>query len=91
SNVSRHAVAAEVSVEVRVQRDGRALSLTVTDDGIGLPERPHRRSGLGNLDLRAKRWGGTLALQRLAGGGTCLRWHVPLVPAGTTSSDEGLE
>ncbi|MGH3439650.1 MAG: GAF domain-containing protein [Sciscionella sp.] len=91
SNVSRHAVAEEVSVEVRVQRDGRALSLTVTDDGIGLPESPHRRSGLGNLDRRAKRWGGTLRLRRPAVGGTCLRWHVPLVPVGTTSSDEELE
>ena len=50
----------------------------ITDDGIGLPETVRRRSGLANLDARARRWGGEFRLERPDGGGTRLRWSVPL-------------
>jgi signal transduction histidine kinase len=76
ANVARHARAAEVSVELRAD-DGQ-LRLDVLDDGIGIPADRDRNSGLANLDRRAKRWGGSLALGPGSGGGTRLTWAVPL-------------
>lgn len=75
SNVARHARAhaAEVSLIVR----GGRLTLTVTDDGIGIPE-GGRRSGLRNLAERAEKLGGELDLTAPGGGGTRLVWAVPL-------------
>ncbi|MFF7651342.1 GAF domain-containing protein [Streptomyces sp. NPDC007983] len=75
SNVARHARAhaAEVSLIVR----GGRLTLTVTDDGIGLPD-GGRRSGLRNLAERAEKLGGALDLTTPPDGGTRLVWAVPL-------------
>ncbi|SEH02446.1 Histidine kinase [Nonomuraea solani] len=75
SNVVRHSHAgrAEVSVEVATGQ----LTLVVTDDGVGVGE-AGRRSGLRNIEDRAVRLGGTAALETPEGGGTRLRWHVPL-------------
>ncbi|TVT04765.1 GAF domain-containing protein [Amycolatopsis bartoniae] len=76
SNVARHANASAVAVEVLVDRDGRELSLTVLDDGIGFAGEPARDSGLANLRGRAARWHGTLSLEPRTGGGTKLVWAV---------------
>ncbi|MES4908786.1 MULTISPECIES: GAF domain-containing protein [unclassified Streptomyces] len=75
SNIARHARArgAEISLAVGSGR----LTLTVTDDGVGLPE-GGRRSGLRNLTERAGKRGGELALEVPPGGGTRLVWSVPL-------------
>ncbi|MGH4031506.1 GAF domain-containing protein [Actinomycetota bacterium Odt1-20B] len=75
SNTARHARAhaAEVSLAVK---DGR-LTVTVTDDGIGVAEEGPR-SGLRNLAERAAGLDGALALSAADGGGTCLEWTVPL-------------
>ncbi|MFC4015168.1 GAF domain-containing protein [Nonomuraea purpurea] len=75
SNVVRHSRAgrAEVAVEVA----GGELTLTVTDDGVGVGE-ARRRSGLRNIEERAARLGGTASLESPEGGGTRLRWHVPV-------------
>ncbi|WP_020669835.1 GAF domain-containing protein [Amycolatopsis nigrescens] len=81
SNVARHAAANTVSVEVAVDRHGRWLTLTVTDDGVGIPDRPARRSGLANLAERAARWGGTCSARRADGHGTRLTWTAKLRPA----------
>ncbi|MCF6476129.1 GAF domain-containing protein [Nonomuraea sp. MG754425] len=74
SNVVRHSRAgrAEVSVEV-----GGGLTLVVTDDGTGVGA-AGRRSGLRNIEERAHRLGGTAGVETPEGGGTRLRWWIPL-------------
>lgn len=78
SNVSRHAGASSVSIEVFVDRDGHHLSLIVVDDGVGLAGESPRSSGLTNLRERAARWHGTLSLEPRPGGGTKLVWTAVL-------------
>ncbi|WP_438268016.1 GAF domain-containing protein [Kitasatospora purpeofusca] len=74
SNAARHASAGSVQVSLTAGAD---LTLTVTDDGVGLPE-GGRRSGLTNLAERATALGGTFTADRRPGGGTELVWRVPL-------------
>ncbi|MFD0265572.1 GAF domain-containing protein [Streptomyces sp. NPDC127106] len=85
TNVARHAraTAAEVSVALA---EG-VLTVTVTDDGVGLPGEPGggpgggRRSGLRNLAERAERLGGHMtATARPDHPGTRLHWQIPLPP-----------
>ena len=78
SNVSRHADASAVSVEVTVDRGGRHLTLTVIDDGVGLPEELPGGTGLANLRRRAERWHGTLLVWPRSAGGTKLEWTASL-------------
>ncbi|MYT93299.1 GAF domain-containing protein [Streptomyces sp. SID8359] len=80
SNIARHAGADRA--EAAVVAGGGALTVTVTDDGVGLPEDAHG-SGLCNLAERAGRLRGTFsATARPAPHhGTVLEWRVPL-PAG---------
>jgi signal transduction histidine kinase len=75
SNTARHARADRADVSVVV--DEHWVTLTVTDDGIGLPE-DGRRSGLANLDARAGTLGGTFTAHRAPEGGTELSWRVPV-------------
>lgn len=82
TNVARHARATEVHVSVAVEETsvtGRAttLTLTVTDNGVGLPEEG-RRSGLRNLDQRAQALGGGFSAGKGETGGTVLVWKVPV-------------
>jgi signal transduction histidine kinase len=78
SNAGRHARATTVSVDVTVDRAGRSVTLAVVDDGIGIPDEPGRRSGIGNLEGRAIRWGGEFSVRRAEDHGTELIWTVPL-------------
>ncbi|WP_405605924.1 GAF domain-containing protein [Streptomyces sp. NBC_01410] len=76
SNAARHSGARAVDVHLRCA-DGE-LTLTVTDDGCGVPA-DVVRSGLKNLQERAAGLGGGLSLgERPEGGGTQLRWRVPV-------------
>jgi signal transduction histidine kinase len=75
SNVVRHSRAgrAEVSVEA-----GERLTPVVTGNGVGVGT-AGRRSGLRNIEERARGLGGTAHLDAPDdGGGTRLRWQVPL-------------
>ena len=74
SNVARHAGATRVEVLLEA---GPPLVLRVSDDGVGLPPGPGRRSGLANLAERAERHGGSLVLAPGPAGGTVLTWSVP--------------
>ncbi|MFE6183436.1 GAF domain-containing protein [Streptomyces sp. NPDC056465] len=84
SNTFRHARASHVEVTVDATAalpDGRdAVRLTVTDDGVGIPE-GGRRSGLRNLARRAESLGGASWFgpgTGEAGGGTTVTWQVPV-------------
>lgn len=77
SNVTRHAQAHQVNIDV-VVADGE-LRLRVVDDGVGPPtEDTTRGNGLRNMAARAEKLGGTLDLRAAEGGGTVLDWRVPL-------------
>jgi PAS domain S-box-containing protein len=73
SNAARHSQATAVTVNIRAA--GNALTVEVTDNGIGIGTRT-RSSGLSNLEERARLLGGTLDVTSPPGGGTCLTWTV---------------
>ncbi|KUN41141.1 histidine kinase [Streptomyces longwoodensis] len=75
TNVARHAAADRV--DVVLDTDGKRVRLTVTDNGVGIPE-GGRRSGLSNMAERAQKLGGALELTSPGGKGTRLVWHAPL-------------
>ena len=78
SNVARHARAR--TVEVRLAVTDR-MTLSLRDDGVGLPPDCSRRSGLSHLEARARDLGGTFTVRSPEPGGTELVWTVPLPPA----------
>ncbi|MFD8193809.1 sensor histidine kinase [Streptomyces wuyuanensis] len=75
SNAARHAHATRV--EVALQATSDEVVLTVTDNGRGFPT-DGRRSGLSNLEERARSVGGTLEIGRPEEGGSRLLWRAPL-------------
>ncbi|MDP9239928.1 MAG: GAF domain-containing protein [Actinomycetota bacterium] len=75
TNVARHARAAHAMASVKVGEDH--VTLTVSDDGIGMPA-GGRRSGLLNLADRATALGGRFTTRARDGGGTEIVWWVPL-------------
>ena len=93
SNIARHAQAGKA--EVAVVAENGVLTVTASDDGVGIPSagrRPsagdaqppdHRRGGIRNLTERAERLGGTLSIRAKPppGSGTVLEWRVPITPA----------
>ncbi|WP_141014282.1 GAF domain-containing sensor histidine kinase [Nocardioides sambongensis] len=76
TNVARHAGATRVRVSVDVDAD--RLVAQVTDDGVGLPPGPRCESGLANARRRADALAGACTVGPADGGGTVLRWWVPL-------------
>jgi signal transduction histidine kinase len=89
SNMARHAGASRADVTVDIGQDG-ILSVTVTDDGTGIPP-GGRRSGLRNLAERAEKLGGELRLGEAEPDaprpGTRLEWRVPVAPAAASGSN----
>lgn len=78
SNAARHACASKVEVTVA---GGCELVLVVQDNGSGMAGAV-RRSGLANLEHRARELGGQVRLSQVRGGGTRMEWRVPLPEAG---------
>ncbi|WP_428936347.1 sensor histidine kinase [Streptomyces sp. ACT015] len=76
ANVARHARARSADLSLVV--GSGALTVTVKDDGRGVPAGETRRSGLRNLSERALQLGGGLTVETPEGGGTRLTWRVPL-------------
>lgn len=75
SNVAKHARANSVDVHLCVASN--RLTLTVTDDGRGIPVAA-ARSGLYNVEKRARMAGGAAEVYAPSQGGTRLCWSVPL-------------
>jgi signal transduction histidine kinase len=74
SNVVRHAAATAVTVTVEAGQD---LLVEVVDDGVGF-DQDAARSGLRNLEQRARECGGECTVTRGPVSGTRLSWRVPL-------------
>lgn len=78
-NAERHAAATRVDIGLR--RIGSRISLTVRDDGIGLPTSPVRHaSGTGFVEMRSRLWslGGRLEVRSAPGKGTIVAASVPV-------------
>ncbi|MDE2052610.1 MAG: sensor histidine kinase, partial [Gammaproteobacteria bacterium] len=77
-NALRHANASHIDIELRTER--RRLTVTVTDDGVGLPEDWSRPGhyGLRGLIERVGQLGGKLTLRNCGSRGTLLAAEIPL-------------
>jgi signal transduction histidine kinase len=82
SNVIRHARATAVDIGVRADLE---VSVTVTDDGIGLAHERGSGRGLGNLLERAQSLGGSFSLRPRDGKGTVAVWSIPRYVGGRES------
>jgi PAS domain S-box-containing protein len=78
SNVSRHAKASAVDVVLTVAEG--SVTLSVSDDGVGMSGQPAAGHGLENMSARASQLGGELSLVRRNPAGTLLQWRIPLAP-----------
>ena len=78
TNIARHAKATAADVALTVA--GGTATLSVQDDGVGMPEHG-RRSGLQNLAERAEKLGGQFSVSSRPQGGTRLTWSAPLSSA----------
>ena len=76
SNVVRHANA--TAAEIHIERIDDAVSLRISDDGVGLPNEPKRSGGLSNMMWRAAELGGTCTVSPNEPEGTRLIWNVPV-------------
>ena len=76
SNVVRHANA--TTAEVHIERIDNAVSLRISDNGVGLPDEPKRSGGLSNMMWRAAELGGTCTVSANRPAGTGLIWDVPV-------------
>ncbi|MEG9225922.1 GAF domain-containing sensor histidine kinase [Aeromicrobium sp. Sec7.5] len=71
TNAVRHSGAHSIDVEIAVV--DHSLTVLVLDDGRG-PGPMARRSGLSNLEMRARRHDGTFVVEERPTGGTSLQW-----------------
>lgn len=74
SNIVRHSHAGRASIAVRVSAS--FVSIEVSDDGTGIGDET-RRSGLGNLEARATKAGGSLFIGAAEPHGTIIQWQIP--------------
>lgn len=79
SHIVRHAHATSARVVLR-STDG-AFSMTISDDGVGLPQSGHHRPGsfgLIGIEERVRLFGGSCNLSSAQGGGAVIALSVPL-------------
>lgn len=74
-NIIKHAKAQSVQVFMRVEAE--YLSLSITDDGVGLTEKIHKGRGMANMYTRALELGGKLSF--IAQRGTTVHLELPLL------------
>jgi signal transduction histidine kinase len=83
TNISKHADAKEVSVEVK--KEGRYISFVVKDDGKGfelnkIMNRKFNEKGVGLMAMKERMhmMGGTFEVNSLPGKGTTIKFVVPI-------------
>jgi PAS domain S-box-containing protein len=76
-NANKHAQAREIVI--KLERSQQGMVLRVTDDGIGFPNEPKLKQGLGYhiMNYRAQLMGGRLKIERPKKGGTCVSCYFP--------------
>jgi PAS domain S-box-containing protein len=74
SNVGRHARARSAEVSIRVDEE---VTITVTDDGMGMPPDATPGGGTANLRQRADDLDGSFHVESDGHRGTTVRWSVP--------------
>lgn len=85
TNVLKHARATEVAVQAQLvdAEEGAAIELSLTDNGVGLPEqREGAGHGVANMQSRAASIGAVLRVEPGVEGGTAVVLHWPLQAAG---------
>jgi signal transduction histidine kinase len=78
TNAVRHSAARTCAIQIGCTAD--ALTLTITDDGIGLPQQVHAGVGLRSMRERAEELGGTCAIACGPAGGARVDVLLPLAP-----------
>ena len=89
SNIVRHAHATSARVVLR-STDG-AFSMTISDDGIGLPQSGRHRPGsfgLIGIEERVRLFGGSCTMSSAQGGGAVIAVSVPLDRCALTVVDD---
>lgn len=82
ANIARHAGAQQAVVAVTVS--DHDVTVTVDDDGVGIPPRTTRTGGTANLAARAAHHHGSYTLEPGPEGGTRAQWRVPIPRASGT-------
>jgi PAS domain S-box-containing protein len=86
TNSLRHAYPPEVPGKIVVTLKNLAgeLTVTVTDDGLGIPEPSQRRTGLGSrlIGMFAQQVGGEMVVSSPPGGGTSVSITMPVAEIG---------
>lgn len=74
-NAVNHSQGSTVNIQLS-QTNGQDVELTITDDGIGLPDNAEKINhyGLAIMQERSRNLGGTLTMSRLDAGGTEVRF-----------------
>jgi len=78
NNAQRHALAKNVTVELR--ETSTAVQVQIKDEGRGFDARRTRGMGLLGMEERVKRLGGTIAIESQPGAGTSIHAELPLPP-----------
>lgn len=85
TNVARHASARTIAVRLELERDGRTVHLTISDDGVGFDvhQALHRAQTGGSLGLlglreRVELLGGHLDIRSRPGRGTTVEVRLPV-------------
>lgn len=76
TNVAKHAYARHCWVSLQLGDD--MLAMTISDDGVGLPDERRTGVGLHSIKERAEELGGVCTVQRATGGGTIVNVELPL-------------
>ncbi len=88
-NANKHAQARHIVVEL--DRSGKEIVLRVIDDGVGFPDKPKLKQGLGShiMDYRARLIGARLEIDSSKQGGTCVACYLPDVPLQSRQKGNG--
>ena len=88
-NANKHAQARQIVVQL--DRSGKEIVLRVIDDGVGFPNQPKLRQGLGShiMDYRARLIGARLEIGSPKQGGTRVACYLPDVPLQSPSKGNG--
>lgn len=86
TNVVRHAQATRCVVSLALCEREQVLSLTITDNGRGLPPIRGTGVGLASMRERAEELGGTWEMDLVPTGGTAIRVRLPCSPPPRTAA-----